>query len=336
MQSIGRTLRDVSAAIARAAMRLFKSTERVVRFLGPISFISTILLIVVGVLFFRLWRIEEWRVYISAIAAGIAALLGASAGLMGEKERGRWLLAAAGGVLITWVTSYTNADLTTQVKYLLGQVQERDQTIGAQNDRLTLLKADAVDYLKSLPQADIDHVLTLLGVKARDRFNYAQKKRSFVLHDFDSTEDIVQIIFGVSENNGHALYIQGLIERSLNYPELGRQRFYAYIEAENGAFRDGQLGYRPCHDNPKGFCQERTAWVFHLLANDYYQQGKTAKEAGDASYKSKFATALKHACSAIKLFPNDGFDDPTQAIPSRRLETLLRNELGVDCSTRAN
>lgn len=302
---------------------------------GKASTISAALLLLVAVLFVLLWQISEWRTYISAIATGLAALLGAAAGLLGDKEKGRWLLAAAGGVLTYWVTSYTNNDLSEQVKTLASRSQHDRGVIQAQDARLSLLKNDAIAYLKPLPQSERDGVLIYLGIQARDRFNAVQAKSSFVSDDFEATKDILQIIRGLDANNGHYLSLEGSIEHSLPslYPEKGRQQFYAYIDTRTSADGNGQTGYPPCRDNPSGHCQERAAYIFHLLANDFYQQGTAEKAAGKQAYRASFATALAYACSAICLFSMNGFNDPKQGIPTRALENLLRNELGKDCTT---
>ena len=49
-------------------------------------------------------RAHEWQPWICTIAASIATVLCAGAGLMQPKAPGRWLLVIAGGLFTGWVT----------------------------------------------------------------------------------------------------------------------------------------------------------------------------------------------------------------------------------------
>jgi hypothetical protein len=152
--------------------------------------------------------------------------------------------------------------------------------------------------------------------------------------DFDQSQDVLDVIVKLegADSNGHATYFQGEIERMMRHPDNGSRRFYSYIELEKGQTKDGETGSAACR-NPEGLCRERTGWIFHLLANDFFQQGKELKAAGrpKAEYEDRFLTALKHGCSAIKYFQPDGF---TELIPTRALERLAWDELGRGSAER--
>jgi hypothetical protein len=110
--------------------------------------------------------------------------------------------------------------------------------------------------------------------------------------DFARAEALVDALKGVDRHNGHAWYFAGEIKRIQNralftpkscfkgWPagETGslatyQQDFYGYLEIalslpvlETG----GDSGSEICYQRPKGYCVQRSAWIYHLFANDFY------------------------------------------------------------------
>jgi len=306
--------------------------QQCVGFFGRAGFLSLVLLLASAIILFWTWQNEDWRAYVSATAGGLGVMLGASAGLVNEGEKqARWILAIAGGVFTAWFAWYTTADLTHEIQ---AKAEIADQFAG----RLQLAKSDLIDYLRPLPQDEIRGVLTEAGDKLRSRFNGAIKRSPpFRSSSFDSSRDVIDTIIALSNNNnGHVQYFLGEIERKLGDPDRGHQRFYAYLEAEGNRTRNGVIGAAACR-NADGFCRERTAWIFHLMANDFYAYGKElkAKHRPEHEYRAIFLTALKYTCSAITLFPKDGFSDPGQTIATRGIERFLADELREGCRASA-
>lgn len=300
--------------------------DKLIKFFGVIGSITIVALLLSGFILYWTWQHEELRPIVSAIAGGLGVLLGAIAALIEDKgeKSARWILAISAGVFTGWFAWYTTSDLTDQLK-------EKTELAELGETRVRLLRDDIVKYVRPLRVDEYRRVLTQAGFdNLRGRFNEAITKHRppFRSIEFESSRDIIYIIRQLEgENkNGHALYIQGEIERFLGLPDRGNQRFYTYLEVENLKTRTGELGALPCQ-NPEGVCRERTAWVFNLLARNLLQQGRDLKAAGrpEAQYREVFSEALKHACSAIKLFPDNGF---TQPPPTRALEKALSDELG--------
>ena len=110
--------------------------------------------------------------------------------------------------------------------------------------------------------------------------------------DFARGEALIDALKGVDRQNGHAWYFVGEIKRIQNraaftpkscfrgWPatEIGnletyQQDFHGYLEIalslpvlETG----GDSGSEICYQRPKGYCVQRTAWIYHLFANDFY------------------------------------------------------------------
>jgi hypothetical protein len=303
----------------------------IVRVLGPKGSVAIPALLLIAFAFFWAWDREEWRPFVSAAAGGLAALLAALTRLLKDDEAAaKWILtigAVAFSAAFSWYTTTT----------LTNKLAEQTEIARHLEARLQLLKDDAVDYAQQLPKEDTPRILTAAGAKLRDRFNAViGRKPPFHVRDFDPSEDLIYIIKKLDPYNGHALYLSGEIERSIGGLSKGRQRFYEYLEQEKGRTRNGEVGITACR-NPEGFCRERTAWIFHLLALDFYQYGKNLKSTGHPAieYQAAFSTALKHACSAIAYFPPNGFGDALQGTATRALEKALSDELGQGCEKKA-
>jgi hypothetical protein len=274
------------------------------RSLGVLGWGSLVILLVLtfGILF--LWQRTEWQSALSAVIAGLGATLGSAVALLeGRQTKARLLLVLAGGIFTAWFAYYSTSDLAEQLR--------------TKSERLDFFRADLLDYLKPLPVPEIQPVLKEAGEKLRTRFNEEiARKLPFSRSDFDASRDLIELISKLDDNNGHVHYFLRKIDRGLGDVAGGDQQFYAYLTAEHGRTRQGALGYPPC-DTPEGYCRERTAWIFHVLANDFYEDGIRLEQANNPDASARFSTALLHTCSAIKLYPPNGFNSPTQGISTR-------------------
>lgn len=310
---------------------IFRPLERFVAFFGLKGFVAIISLIATAFAFFWAWEHEEWQPFVSAAAGGLAALLAALTQLLKDDEAAaKWVLTIGAVSFSAAFSWYTTTNLTKKVAAQTELALERES-------RLELLRDDIIDYVRALPKDHGDGVIAAAGTKLRDRYNNALSRKPPLLpREFDSSEDIIYMLNRLDQTNGHAIYISGEIERVLGGVSKGRQRFYEYLGVEKGSTRAGDVGVAGCR-NARGYCRERTAWIYHLLANDFYENGKRLKAEGhpDYEYKAALSTALKHACSAIDYFPPDGFNDAAQAVATRALERMLSMELNEKCPIKA-
>ena len=110
---------------------------------------------------------------------------------------------------------------------------------------------------------------------------------------------------------------RGLLETYQDY-------FYRYLELEErvpDAERLGRIDADVCYERPGGFCRQRTGWIHHLLANDFYLMAQ--KSADAATRRSYLMRSLSHAAKARDNFP-PGF---TQCTPTEVLEGKVKAEL---------
>jgi hypothetical protein len=297
--------------------RIWAYVLRFHRFFGRLGIATLAALIVLAAIIVLMWQRTDWQSFLSAAIGGLGATLAGGAALLEEREaKARWILILAGGAFSAWFAYYTTSDLSEQLK--------------TKSERVEFLRADLLAYLKPLPRDQIQPILAEAGKRLRVRFNQViARKPPFRSTDFDASQDLIDLISAFDDNNGHVHYFRGEIKRALGDVAKGESEFYAYLTAENGRTRTGALGAPPCV-NPDGFCRERTAWIFHMLANDFYEDGMALKRDGQPDAQARLSTALQHACSAIKLFPPNGFNSPKQRIATQTLERLLLQQLGKD------
>jgi hypothetical protein len=98
-----------------------------------------------------------------------------------------------------------------------------------------------------------------------------------------------------------------------------REHFFRYLGNLSGlapSERDGDSN--ACYQREKGYCGERTAWINHLMAVDYYQQ---AQETSDVGVKLE---RLQRASQFLKTDQEfGGFD---QIMPSAILKSKIEAE----------
>jgi hypothetical protein len=87
-------------------------------------------------------------------------------------------------------------------------------------------------------------------------------------------------------------------------------------------YKGGSTGSEICYERSRGFCRQRSGWVEHWLANQFYEAGEAV---GDASQKlERLERALMHTTASLRDFPN-GFE---QMKPSKWLQQTLPSEIG--------
>jgi hypothetical protein len=103
--------------------------------------------------------------------------------------------------------------------------------------------------------------------------------------------------------------------------------FYRYLE---GATRrptlemtDPDLG--ACYQNPRGYCLQWTTWIYHLMANDFYQAGLVDRN--EIEQRKKFEKAYAFAVKALQYHAPEGGQGFDQCISTEGLIEILRDKL---------
>lgn len=170
--------------------------------------------------------------------------------------------------------------------------------------------------------------------------------------DFSRTIALVEAIRRMDPQNGHAWYYSGEIKRVskpdmfsakrcfLGWPDgkpvdLGpyQEDFYRYLEvaATLPAVALSNPSAEICYGQGNGYCLQRTAWIYQLLAIDFYRTG-LAMSGVD---RITALTQAKHYVNgALKYRTPEGTAGFNQCIPS----TLLLDKLNAELAnpTRAS
>ena len=182
--------------------------------------------------------------------------------------------------------------------------------------------------------------------KARDNF---EKSGSA---DFARAEALTDALKGMDQHNGHAWYFAGEIKRIQNraaftpkscfrgWPANGmasletyQQDFHRYLEIalslpalETG----GDSGSETCYRRPKGYCVQRTAWIYHLFANDFYLHALALTDHRDRT--AALTRAAQHVAEARKYRRPEGGEGFDQCIHTTTLVEKIAEALDASRS----
>jgi hypothetical protein len=153
--------------------------------------------------------------------------------------------------------------------------------------RLNLMKEGFLGYARDLNDDQRESLIRKLAKDdLRKRVNDGQAEH---------VADISDFILQISPDNGHGLYFSGEAWRIGNKREQMRGEFNKYLSVESSLAPELKSGgANDCYVRANGFCMERTAWVDHMMANDFY---RTALQARDVSAR---ISALQTACDYLK------------------------------------
>lgn len=144
--------------------------------------------------------------------------------------------------------------------------------------------------------------------------------------DFRRVLELITTLTQIDGRNGHALYYSGQMKRWMGRKPEAQQDFYKYLENEGqkpDAVREGDISAEACYRSAAGYCRQRSGWICHLLANDFYQTGLAEGDTDQARFH--FDLAVKYALKAQVFFPG-GFE---QFAPTRTLERDSRLRISM-------
>jgi hypothetical protein len=173
-------------------------------------------------------------------------------------------------------------------------------------------------YVGSLPAEEKPKAMLAFAKVLRQEYRQRQ---------YDRIYQATELLGRIYHDNGHLAYYQGEIWRVRRNSAEMRKAFLRYLDLESkqpeqGRSGDGEVCYNL---RPEGFCGERTAWICHLLAGEYYDQAVHANVAEKMIY---FEQAAKYVECEKKWFPS-GFiqNDPPKIIPTEVLRGNVEQQL---------
>ncbi len=179
------------------------------------------------------------------------------------------------------------------------------------------------EFLKSqLLGSDRAGVIIRAGQTIREQFRTQR---------FDCVASVATVLLQVDEYNGHGLYFTGEVWRvkarqdpahSDFSRERMREHFFRYLAHEPrlpSNERDGKA--EDCYKREKGYCGERTAWINHIMATDYYQQAQD--EVDNNTKVQRLRRALEFANAALRYGEFDQMMATTDL--KRKVQEKLRD-----------
>jgi hypothetical protein len=84
-------------------------------------------------------------------------------------------------------------------------------------------------------------------------------------------------------------------------------------------------GLRACYQSPAGYCLQWTTWIYHLMANDFYQAGLV--DPSEIEQRKKFEKAYAFAMKALRYHALEGGQGFDQCVSTEGLIEILRDKL---------
>jgi hypothetical protein len=119
------------------------------------------------------------------------------------------------------------------------------------------------------------------------------KHLGFEPADFADVRLIAEFLVWTDAHDGFALYYLGEVERLLGHRDLMREYFHAYLNTAPapGTALPGRRG--------PGYFDERSAWVNHLLANDFLCE---ALETNNAGQHTELVAIIDYHVQEVRRF----------------------------------
>jgi hypothetical protein len=139
---------------------------------------------------------------------------------------------------------------------------------------------------------------------------------------FETLHSLIDFLLAVDPLDGHGLYYRGEVARLMYRKDRNgagywgsHSPFNQYLKRLEILPRENITREIHCSDDGLGYCPERTAWIAHLLAQDYYRAA-LLKRPGQR--KEDLCEAARHAAFVLKV-REKGFDGDVHWLPTEEL-----------------
>jgi hypothetical protein len=184
-----------------------------------------------------------------------------------------------------------------------------------------------------------------LSAKLRQDYRNALVPLESGVVDFRRAKADVVLLQRLDKDDGLVSYYSGEIKRLSNPSlftagscpkpwsfspalDLYHWDFYRYLDgaATRPAAEMTDPGLEVCYHNPKGYCLQDTAWIYHLLANDFYQAALVEPNA--IVRKEQYRKAYDFAVKATMYHAPEGGEGFSQCVGTTALIKILNEKLG--------
>jgi TIR domain-containing protein len=283
----------------------------------------------------------------SALLIGLAVLtlLGQAAPLVGL------LAVAAISLGLAAACALVGGDAAAKRRVPLLACQRRPVAFGIASGALAFLLLFSISIYSPFLAGQVS--LDPLSLASELRTAFARARDNLERNgsaDFSRAEALIEALKSIDQHNGHAWYFAGESKRIQNRAsftpkgcfrgsvagqieslETYQQDFYRYLEEAQSLpaiETGGDTSSEICYRRPKGYCVQRTAWIYHLLANDFYAR---AMAQSDRRHRlndlTRAGEVLVEARKYRRPEGGEGFDQciPTTILAEKIAETLDPN-----------
>ncbi len=209
--------------------------------------------ILIFVLCVFLWRVSELRPFLAAGGAAVAAFAGALPGLLTPDMRGKWLFAVAISAMITAGVFFATKDQSDALETLRQQRQQLTFRLSAERETIA-----GLIRLQDASQRDA----FLLDAGRHQRALYRNRQYTTIL-------DTARTMIEIDPDNGHGLYYAAEAYRHFgNWAEM-RDMLTKFLAAAESIPESRTGAATACYERPRGYCNERVAYVQHLMAMEF-------------------------------------------------------------------
>jgi hypothetical protein len=191
---------------------------------------------------------------------------------------------------------------------------------------------------------EVDQQLVSYAARLRNEFRASTRDIENASHlDFSKVNEVLEAMFDLDEINGHALYYSGEVKRFLNRDDrlsMGYLRSHEYFttylaNARRLSPEEVSESYdqnaEECYKSARGYCDSRTAWIFHLMAHDFYAFANNKRT--ELEEQEFMVLAYEHAMAAQRIFRNKVSVTFHFASTNQMIEEIKRR-LGPQLETR--
>lgn len=251
------------------------------------SIILVVTVAVVGACLWT-WSFAFARPYVAAFGAALAALLAPLPGFITPETRGKWIFAVVLAGTVGLGAWYSANDIEA----------ERDDAVRRRAE--FELKTHDLTQQLVFQRESFQELVNDLKNNQPSKFLLNAAQSLHVLYGerrFDHVLDLSGVVAAFDPENGHALYYQGEAYRSLGSRTDMRGAFQKYLAVADGHAEATKGSAHDCYERAQGYCGERTAWVNHLMANDYYRNSLGAQSSGS----SDLSTSLRYERAVLAI-----------------------------------
>lgn len=222
--------------------------------------------------------------------------------------------------VILLLQSLTALQQRDELKHSLEQLKDSQALIVSFLKPSLLADSAFQNYFKAAPQNQQEAILRRAIGMLRPEFRRVtdNKRSEFEEKDFGEVASIYNFLFEVDPNDGSALYYKGEVKRLLRKRYLMRENFHLYL-THAPAPNVIQPGLRGL-----AYFDERTAWIHHLLANDFLCE---ALQSSDPRGRSDLVRLVEKHVEQVREYRAEGFNGGETALSTKNLERAVKEGL---------